>query len=115
MKKQLTYSAATVIVALGFSTIGQLMSTKQVSWTLISDHSFLIGLLFLIIGTTILVLSSGFFDLFQKNMKQLIRLRRNNEPKDFVPLSHIFQKHPTYWFIVGITLVVISFLTSFIA
>ena len=104
MKKQLTYSAATVLVALGFSSLGQLISTKQVSWTLLSDHSFLIGLLFLIIGTTILVLSSGFFDLFQKNMKKLIRLRRNNEPRDFIPLSQVFQKHPTYWFIVGITL-----------
>ncbi|MGO3837566.1 MAG: DUF3899 domain-containing protein [Vagococcus sp.] len=68
----------------------------------------MLSLVFLIIGLSILVLSSGFFDLFQKNMKRLIILRRKNEPKDYIPLSNIFNKKPIYWLVTGTVLLLLS-------
>jgi hypothetical protein len=45
-------------------------------------------------------------------MKNLIQQRRKNEPKEYIPLSEIFKKKPIYWFIVGGTLLIISFLLT---
>lgn len=84
------------------------LTNKKMTLTSLSDNFFLSSLFFLIIGGFILVLSSGFFDFFQKNMKHLIQLRRNNEPKEYIPLSEIFKKKPIYWLVVGGTLLLIS-------
>ncbi|WP_443081335.1 DUF3899 domain-containing protein [Vagococcus sp.] len=75
----------------------------------------MLALFFLIIGGFILVLSSGFFDLFQKNMKHLFHLRRNDEPKEYVPLSNIFKKKPIYWFFVGGIFLLISIFSALLS
>lgn len=88
---------------------------KELTLTQVSDNFFMVSLLFLIIGVFILVLSSGFFDFFQKNMKHLIQLRRSNEPKEYIPLSEIFKKKPVYWLATGGILLIISIILTIIA
>lgn len=92
-----------------------LMTKKEITTTYLSDNFFLVSLFFIIIGATILVLSSGFFDFFQKNMKQLMWRRKKNEPKDYVPLSQIFEKKTVYWLSVGGTLLIISLFFNFLS
>lgn len=81
----------------------------------LSDNFFMLSLVFLIIGGFILVLSSGFFDLFQKNMKHLFNLRKNETPKEYVTLSDIFKKKPIYWFSVGLTMLLISIILALLS
>lgn len=92
-----------------------LLSKKEITTTYLSDNFFLVSLFFIIIGVTILVLSSGFFDFFQKNMKQLMLRRKSNEPKEYIPLSQIFEKKPVYWLSVGGTLLLISIIFAFLS
>ncbi|MGO2082529.1 DUF3899 domain-containing protein [Vagococcus sp.] len=108
--KQLTKIGITLILALIAIPSFFLINQKEMTWTNFSNGYFLLALAFLIIGIGILVLSSGFFDLFQKQMKQLSFLRRKNQPKEYIPLSQVFEKKPIYWLVVGGTLLVISLL-----
>ena len=90
------------------------LTKKEITLKYLSDNFFMFALFFLIVGGFILVLSSGFFDLFQKNMKHLIQLRKNNEPKEYVPFSQIFKKKPVFWFIIGVSLLVTSIILALI-
>lgn len=105
-----------IIISLGFLIIGipliTLVTSNTITTAIFSNNFFMFSLLFFIIGTSIAVLSSGFFDFFQKNMKNLIQQRRKNEPKGYIPLSEIFKKKPIYWFVIGGTLLIISFILS---
>ncbi len=91
------------------------ITKKEITLAYLSDNFFMFALFFLIIGGFILVLSSGFFDLFQKNMKHLVYLRKNSEPKEYIPLSNIFNKKPIYWFAVGLLLLATSIFLALIA
>ena len=81
-------------------------------WSVISlaNSFFMLALLFFMITAFIGVFVSGFFDNFQKNMKDTLRLRKNTEPKDYLKTSEIFSKQPTYWLAVAIGLLLISLL-----
>lgn len=109
LAKKIIISLGTLIVGIPLFT---LVTNNSITTTTLSNNFFMFSLLFIIIGTSIAVLSSGFFDFFQKNMKNLIQQRRKNEPKEYIPLSEIFKKKPIYWFIVGGTLLIISFLLT---
>lgn len=97
-----------LIVLLAGIPLMTFLFNKELTTTNLSDNFFLVSLFFIIIGVGISILSSGFFDFFQKNMKNLIQLRKNNEPKEYIPLSKIFTKQPIYWLAVGGTLLLIS-------
>lgn len=75
----------------------------------LSDAYFMIALIFLMIGAFIAILSSGFFDFFQKNMKHYFR-RKKASTTDYVKASDIFAKQPIYWIGTGVILLVSSFL-----
>ncbi len=70
----------------------------------------MVALFFFMITAFIGVFVSGFFDNFQKNMKDTLRLRKNTEPKDYVKTSEIFSKQPVYWLSVAVSLLLISLL-----
>lgn len=74
---------------------------KSLTLVHLSDSFFMIGLFFLAIGVFFAILSSGFFDFFQKNMKTMLFRKKKNEPKDFIPWSQLAKKRPIYWFEVG--------------
>lgn len=104
--------AKKIIISLGILIIGipliTLVTNSSLNTTILSNNFFMFSLFFIIVGTSIAILSSGSFDFFQKNMKNLIQQRRKNEPKEYIPLSEIFKKKPIYWFIIGGTLLIIS-------
>ena len=110
--KKIGISLAVLILGIPLLTF---MIKKEVTTIFLSDNFFMFSLVFLIIGVFILVLSSGFFDFFQKNMKEFIQLRRKNEPKEYIPLSQIFEKKPLYWLITGGVLLVISIVLALIS
>ncbi|MBO0475918.1 DUF3899 domain-containing protein [Vagococcus sp. DIV0080] len=105
-----------ICISLGVLILGvplfNLIIQQEVTLRNLSDSFFMVSLVFIVIGAGISILSSGFFDFFQKNMKQLIQRRRKNEPKDYIPFSQIFKKKPTYWLVVGGTLLVLSFVLA---
>lgn len=88
----------------------QWLRLNELSVQKLSDNYFMFALIFIMIGSAIAILSSGAFDFFQKNMKNLRFSRRKDEQHDYVPLSKIVKKKPYYWFEVGITLLLISVL-----
>ncbi|MGK0551012.1 DUF3899 domain-containing protein [Enterococcus faecalis] len=87
------------------STIGiflyLLLGKKELSIVTLSDTFFLVALFFLIIGIALWIMSSGFFDNFQRFMKQSLRFKRKNDPKEFVPLSTIGKDHSRFWLETG--------------
>ncbi len=111
-KKKIVLSIISLALIIPLVT---LITKKEITTTYLSDNFFMVALFFIIIGVAILVLSSGFFDFFQKNMKQLMWRRKKNEPKDYVPLSQVFEKKPIYWLSVGGTLLIISLLFTFLS
>lgn len=109
MKQPLKISL-TIICSLALIPGLLILRNQSITTTALSNGYFLLSLVFLIIGAGILVLSSGFFDLFQKQMKQANFLRRKNQPKEFIPYSQIFEKKPIYWLTVGGFLLILSIL-----
>jgi hypothetical protein len=106
MKNKLPYALAIGLII--FTTI-----FKQFKGALtlnsISDALFLEGLLFLIIGVTLLVFSSGFFDLFQKSMhKSFSLLRKKRENTKFMPLSEVGHGAYGFWLIIATILILTS-------
>ena len=95
-----------------FIPLFTLLTKKELTLVSLSDNFFMFSLVFIIIGAGIAILSSGFFDFFQKNMKNLIQARKKNEPKEYIPLSEIFQKKPIYWLSIGGLSLLISFLLA---
>lgn len=92
-----------------------LLIKQEITLTTLSNSFFMLGLLFLMIAAFIGIFMSGFFDNFQRNMKETLRLRKNTEPKEYLKTSEIFSKQPFYWLSVGIFLLIISIvLLSFI-
>ena len=112
LTKKIVISLGSLIVGIPLVT---LITKNTLSTVNLSNNFFMFSLLFIIIGTVIAVLSSGFFDFFQKNMKNLIQQRRKNEPKEYIPLSEIFKKKPIYWFSVGGTLLIISIILALLS
>lgn len=78
----------------------------------IMDTFFLASLFFLIIGVTFWVMSSEFFDNFQRFMKMHVRFRKKNEPKEFTPFSEIGQAHQLFWLETGGILLIVTFVSS---
>lgn len=85
-----------------------LLSKKGISTTTLSDTFFVVALFFLIIGIALWIMSSGFFDNFQRFMKQSFRLKRKSEPKEFTPLSIIGNDHRLFWLETGGILLILS-------
>lgn len=109
LTKKIMISLGCLLVLIPLVT---LVTTKTITTLSLSNNFFMFSLVFLIIGTSIAILSSGFFDFFQKNMKNLIQQRRKIEPKEFIPYSEIFKKKPIYWFVVGASLLLVSLILS---
>lgn len=102
-----------LIIAIGLT--GYFLLTQQpFSFIRLSNSLFMVSLFFLIIGFTILIMSSGFFDNFQRSMKHLLHLRKKQEPKDFIPISKIIQTQPVYWLSIGGILLLLSVLLLFV-
>lgn len=74
----------------------------------ISDTFFIVALFFLIIGIALWIMSSGFFDNFQRFMKMHFRFKKKNEPKEFIPFSEIGKAHSLYWLETGGILMIVS-------
>ena len=70
--------------------------------------SFIVSLFFLIIGIALWIMSSGFFDNFQRSMKNAFRFKKKNEPKEFIPLSVIGDAHRSFWLKTGGILLILS-------
>lgn len=74
----------------------------------ISDTFFTASLFFLIVGLALWIMSSEFFDNFQRFMKMHYRFRKKNEPKEFTPFSEIGKAHQLYWLETGGILLIVS-------
>ncbi|MGX7244182.1 DUF3899 domain-containing protein [Enterococcus quebecensis] len=74
----------------------------------VSDTFFIVSLFFLIIGLALWIMSSGFFDNFQRFMKMHFRFKKKNEPKEFIPFSEIGKAHQLYWIETGGILLIVS-------
>lgn len=103
-----------IIITLGSFCLlvpaAHLLLDKELSPTTLANSFFMIALLFFMITAFIGIFVSGFFDNFQKNMKDTLRLRKNTEPKDYVKTSEIFSKQPVYWLAVAVSSLLISLL-----
>lgn len=81
----------------------------------LSNSFFMLGLLFLMVAAFIGILLSGFFDLFQKNMKETFAKRRNQKKHDYVKFSAVFSKKPTYWLACAGVLITLSLILGLFA
>lgn len=100
------------VVTSAVSSIGiftYLLFVKQ-SLTIrsVSDTFFIVSLFFLIIGIAFWIMSSGFFDNFQRFMKIHFHFRKKNEPKEFIPFSEIGKAHQLYWLETGGILLMVA-------
>lgn len=83
----------------------------------LSDTYFIVSLFFLIIGIALWIMSSGFFDNFQRSMKTHFRLKKKKEQEEYIPFSVIGKEHRFYWLLTGsilLTLAIISLLFYFL-
>lgn len=78
-----------------------LISKEPITTSSLSDTFFIVSLFFLIIGIALWIISSGFFDNFQRSMKNAFRFKKKNEPKEFIPLSVIGDAHRSFWLKTG--------------
>ena len=78
-----------------------LISKEPITTSSLSDTFFIVSLFFLIIGIALWIMSSGFFDNFQRSMKNAFRFKKKNEPKEFIPLSVIGDAHRSFWLKTG--------------
>ena len=74
----------------------------------LSDTFFIVSLFFLIVGIALWIMSSGFFDTFQRTMKNAFRFRKKNDPQEFTPLSIIGKDHRLFWLETGGILLIIA-------
>ncbi|MTD37531.1 DUF3899 domain-containing protein [Erwinia sp. CPCC 100877] len=88
-----------------------LLSKQSLTIRSLSDTFFIVSLFFLIIGIAMWIMSSGFFDNFQRFMKNYFRFRKKNELKEFVPFSEIGKAHQLYWLETGGILLIVSFVS----
>lgn len=75
-----------------------------------SNYFFLAALVCFGCVAFVSVLRSGSFDLFQKSMRRLRFLKRNNEPEDMVTWSEIFSKPPMRFLLTGSVCLIVSLL-----
>ena len=85
-----------------------LISKEPITTSSLSDTFFIGSLFFLIIGIALWIMSSGFFDNFQRSMKNAFRFKKKNEPKEFIPLSVIGDAHRSFWLKTGGILLILS-------
>ena len=85
-----------------------LISKEPITTSSLSDTFFIVSLFFLIIGFALWIMSSGFFDNFQRSMKNAFRFKKKNEPKEFIPLSVIGDAHRSFWLKTGGILLILS-------
>jgi hypothetical protein len=107
MKKRKWSLLTALITSLGIF-LYLLLTKKGLSMVALTDTFFIASLFFLIIGNALWIMSSGFFDNFQRFMKQSLRFRRKNEPKEFIPLSTIGKDHCRFWLETGGILLILS-------
>lgn len=84
------------------------LTKKPFTTQTISDTFFIAALFFLIIGIAFWIMSSGFFDTFQRTMKNAFRFKKKNEPQEFTPLSVIGKDHHLFWLVTGGILLTIA-------
>ena len=85
-----------------------LISKEPITTSSLSDTFFIVSLFFLIIGIALWIMSSDFFDNFQRSMKNAFRFKKKNEPKEFIPLSVIGDAHRSFWLKTGGILLILS-------
>ena len=88
---------------------------KSITYLSLSNSFFMLGLLFLMVAAFISILLSGFFDTFQRSMKETFAKRRNHTPQDYVKFSNIFTKKPIYWLVCAISLILLSLVLGWFA
>ena len=82
---------------------------KTFKWPIITAVISSIGIfLYLLISKEPITTSSGFFDNFQRSMKNAFRFKKKNEPKEFIPLSVIGDAHRSFWLKTGGILLILS-------
>ncbi|MGC6767281.1 DUF3899 domain-containing protein [Enterococcus sp. LJL128] len=99
--KNLKWPFATFLISSFGIFIYLFLTKKSVTAQSISDSFFIVSLFFLIIGIALWTMSSGFFDNFQRFMKNAFHLRKKNEPKEFIPFSEIGIAHRYFWLVTG--------------
>lgn len=65
-----------------------LISKEPITTSSLSDTFFIVSLFFLIIGIALWIISSGFFDNFQRSMKNAFRFKRKMNRKSLSAFSH---------------------------
>ena len=65
-----------------------LISKEPITTSSLSDTFFIVSLFFLIIGIALWIISSGFFDNFQRSMKTRFVLKRKMNRKSLSAFSH---------------------------
>lgn len=86
-----------------------LLFVKQsLTFQTLSDMFFIVSLFFLIIGIALWIMSSGFFDTFQRTMKHAFRFKKKNEPQEFTPFSIIGNDHRLFWLETGGILLIVA-------
>lgn len=104
--------AALTIVGINlFLVLTKIIFNQKIAITTYADNCFMIALFFLMIGALFSILGSGFFDFFQKNMKRQLFHKKNMKKANFIPLSQVAPRRPTYWFEVASFFLLISLLS----
>ncbi|MFV0560132.1 MAG: DUF3899 domain-containing protein [Enterococcus sp.] len=102
MKKRLSpYLIGSVVLVLIVSIDA---IKQQLTLLTLSNHFFIVGIPFLIIGGFLWVFSSGFFDHFQRSMHLSLKRNQKKEPS-FLPLSSVGASHFSFWLIIAALLI----------
>lgn len=98
-------------VSVSIGILIYLLLNQSLTIETLSDTFFIASLFFLIIGIALWIMSSEFFDNFQRFMYMHTRRRKQNTPKEIVPLSEIGHAHQRYWLETGVILLIVSLIS----
>lgn len=118
MKKYLYQSILTTTILISIVLLYHVIVVSSLNLTHFSNLLFMLALFFLIIGLTLYILKSGFFDLFYFSTKYVSNLLRKKEvsKKNFQPekgLSQKFGKEYPYFLLTSLWLAGISIVIGF--
>lgn len=96
----------TVVSSIGI--FSYLLLKHSLTSLALTDTYFIVSLFFLIIGIALWIMSSGFFDTFQRSMKMHFRLKKKKEQEEYIPFSVIGKEHRFYWLLTGSMLLILA-------
>ncbi len=101
-----------IATIISFCIIIYLLTTEHmITFLRLTNTFFMTALFFLIIGVAFWIMSSGFFDNFQRIVKETFRLKKKEEIKDFIPFSSIGFAYYHFWLEIGGILLIIAIIS----